>query len=593
MQYFKILFTSTFTFLKQSQAYFRSVLLMHGFLLLICLPLLSKASYFILVHNQIQFLALSNLPVLIHQHPIALLALVGIALLILLLAFFEFTFLLLSVYFIQIKRPLALQALLKMTFAQLRHLRIGTFFFFLYYCLLILPLGGLGYHSDLLTKFKIPAFILDYILMNRRIVAGLFILVYLGLLYLGLRLIFTLPNIILQQMTFKKALTSSWQFTHQKIGSLLGRLLLIGAALIGFTGLTFFLLIQLQALIETHTSVGLPSAVVIMTLLQAAMLINLVLSTVAVFFIVIDYLLADPQFVQPTFNYATLKLSVPLSGRWLLFVANCVLIGVGTYNWDYLRSVTIQQPLSISHRGVSQKDGVQNSISALRKTTRLKPDYVEMDVQLTKDHQFVVFHDFQLAPLTGHSGTPQSKTLAQLTKMTVHEHRQSAPIASFDDYLARANQLHQKLLIEIKTPTTDNPGLVQHFLNKYQANIEAHGHMVQSLNWHIVEAVKKAAPKIQTGYILPFNFIGPPISNADFYAVEMTTVNSHFIQAAHQENKAVFVWTPNDQQAVQRMMYFGADGVVTDNLTAVKQAKQQNNQRHYADKLAYYVIGIG
>lgn len=593
MQYFKTLFTSTFTFLKQSQAYFRSVLLMHGFLLLICLPLLSKASYFILVHNQIQFLALSNLPALIHQHPIALLALVGIALLILLLAFFEFTFLLLSVYFIQIKRPLALQALLKMTFAQLRHLRIGTFFFFLYYCLLILPLGGLGYHSDLLTKFKIPAFILDYILMNRRIVAGLFILVYLGLLYLGLRLIFTLPNIILQQMTFKKALTSSWQFTHQKIGSLLGRLLLIGAALIGFTGLTFFLLIQLQALIEIHTSVGLPSAVVIMTLLQAAMLINLVLSTVAVFFIVIDYLLADPQFVQPTFNYATLKLSVPLSGRWLLFVANCVLIGVGTYNWDYLRSVTIQQPLSISHRGVSQKDGVQNSISALRKTTRLKPDYVEMDVQLTKDHQFVVFHDFQLAPLTGHSGTPQSKTLAQLTKMTVHEHRQSAPIASFDDYLARANQLHQKLLIEIKTPTTDNPGLVQHFLNKYQANIEAHGHMVQSLNWHIVEAVKKAAPKIQTGYILPFNFIGPPISNADFYAVEMTTVNSHFIQAAHQENKAVFVWTPNDQQAVQRMMYFGADGVVTDNLTAVKQAKQQNNQRHYADKLAYYVIGIG
>lgn len=593
MQYFKTLFTSTFTFLKQSQAYFRSVLLMHGFLLLICLPLLSKASYFILVHNQIQFLALSNLPVLIHQHPIALLALVGIALLILLLAFFEFTFLLLSVYFIQIKRPLALQALLKMTFAQLRHLRIGTFFFFLYYCLLILPLGGLGYHSDLLTKFKIPAFILDYILMNRRIVAGLFILVYLGLLYLGLRLIFTLPNIILQQMTFKKALTSSWQFTHQKIGSLLGRLLLIGAALIGFTGLTFFLLIQLQALIETHTSVGLPSAVVIMTLLQAAMLINLVLSTVAVFFIVIDYLLADPQFVQPTFNYATLKLSVPLSGRWLLFVANCVLIGVGTYNWDYLRSVTIQQPLNISHRGVSQKNGVQNSISALRKTTRLKPDYVEMDVQLTKDHQFVVFHDFQLAPLTGHSGTPQSKTLAQLTKMTVHEHRQSAPIASFDDYLARANQLHQKLLIEIKTPTTDNPGLVQHFLNKYQANIEAHGHMVQSLNWHIVEAVKKAAPKIQTGYILPFNFIGPPISNADFYAVEMTTVNSHFIQAAHQENKAVFVWTPNDQQAVQRMMYFGADGVVTDNLTAVKQAKQQNNQRHYADKLAYYVIGIG
>lgn len=593
MQYFKKLFLNTFTFLKQSQAYFRSVLLMHGFLLLICLPLLSKASYFILVHYQIQFLALSNLPVLIHQHPFALLALVGIALLILLLAFFEFTFLLLSVYFIQIKRPLALQALLKMTVAQITHLRIGTIFFFLYYYILIIPLGGLGYHSDLLTKFKLPAFILDYIITNRRLIAVLGLLIYLSLLYIGLRLIFTLPNIILQQMSLKKALHTSWHFTHHQLVTLVGRLLLIVGGLVGFTAVSFFLLIQLQAFIETHTSVGFQSAVLLMTLLQVVVLINLVLSTVAIFFVLVDYLLSDSQFNQPTINYSSLKLSVPLNSGLLLLVATVTLIGAGFYNWDYLHAVSIQQPISISHRGVSQKNGVQNSLTALNQTHRLKPDYVEMDVQLTKDHQFVVFHDFQLAPLTGHSGTPQSKTLAQLTNMTVREHKRTAPIASFDDYLALANQRHQKLLIEIKTPTTDNPGLVQKFLAKYQTNIETHDHMVQSLNWQVVEDVKKAAPQIQTGYILPFNFIGPPISHADFYAVEMTTVNRHFIQAAHQEKKAVFVWTPNDQQAVQRMMYFGADGVITDNLKAVEQAQNQHIKPHYADKLAFYVMGIG
>nr|WP_251945351.1 glycerophosphoryl diester phosphodiesterase membrane domain-containing protein [Latilactobacillus sakei] len=192
---------------------------MHGFLLLICLPLLSKASYFILVHNQIQFLALSNLPALIHQHPIALLALVGIALLILLLAFFEFTFLLLSVYFIQIKRPLALQALLKMTFAQITHLHIGTVFFFLYYYVLIIPLGGLGYHSDLLTKFKLPAFILDYIITNRRLIAILCLLIYLGLLYVGLRLIFTLPNDYLATNAFKKGAAHELAFHTSPIGT--------------------------------------------------------------------------------------------------------------------------------------------------------------------------------------------------------------------------------------------------------------------------------------------------------------------------------------------------------------------------------------
>ncbi|WP_208422250.1 glycerophosphodiester phosphodiesterase [Latilactobacillus fragifolii] len=593
MPSFKTLFTGTFTLLKQSPVYFRSVILMHGFLLLICLPLLGKASYFILVHNQIQFLALSNLPTLIHQHPIALLVFLGIGLSTLLLAFFELTFLLLSVYFIQIKQPLPLQTLLKMTFTQIAHLRNGTVLFFLYYYVLIMPWSAFGYHADLLTKFKLPAFILDYIITNRRLVGILCLLIYLGLLYGGLRLILTLPYIILQHMPLKKAMRTSWHFTHQYLIRLVGRLLLIIGMLIGFTGIIFYLLIQLQAFIETHTAAGFSSAVILMTLLQAILLINWGLSLVTIFFVIIDCLLSDSQFNHPTVIYASLKRNMPFSGNLWMLVAIISLVGVGVYNWHTLHAITIHKPLSISHRGVSQKKGVQNSLTALNQTHRLKPNYVEMDVQLTKDRQFVVFHDFQLAPLTGYSGTPQSKTLAQLTKMTVREHQQTAPIASFDDYLARANQCHQKLLIEIKTPTTDNPELVRHFLNKYQANIEAHGHMVQSLNWHVVEAVKQAAPKIQTGYILPFNFSGPPISSADFYAVEMTTVNRHFIQAAHQENKAVFVWTPNDYQAVHRMMYFGADGVITDNLKAVEQAKSRNKQFHYAEQLAYYVIGIG
>ncbi|MEJ1295625.1 hypothetical protein QY895_02880 [Latilactobacillus sakei] len=41
------------------------------------------------------------------------------------------------------------------------------------------------------------------------------------------------------------------------------------------------------------------------------------------------------------------------------------------------------------------------------------------------------------------------------------------------------------------------------------------------------------------------------------------------------------------------MMYFGADGVITDNLKAVEQAQNQHIKPHYADKLAFYVMGIG
>lgn len=40
-----------------------------------------------------------------------------------------------------------------------------------------------------------------------------------------------------------------------------------------------------------------------------------------------------------------------------------------------------------------KKNGVQNTIPAMEATAKSKPDYVEMDIQETKDHQFVVFHD--------------------------------------------------------------------------------------------------------------------------------------------------------------------------------------------------------
>lgn len=41
------------------------------------------------------------------------------------------------------------------------------------------------------------------------------------------------------------------------------------------------------------------------------------------------------------------------------------------------------------------------------------------------------------------------------------------------------------------------------------------------------------------------------------------------------------------------MMYFGADGVITDNMSAVGRAMTDANHITYSDKLLYYVAGLG
>jgi glycerophosphoryl diester phosphodiesterase len=145
-----------------------------------------------------------------------LLSLTLILLLILLAVFFEFTFLLLSVYFIKKKQPIRLRQLLRMTFLQIRKLRPMTFLFFLFYFFLILPIGGLSFNSDLLSKVKIPAFIMDFIFTNRVLIISAVVLGYLLLIYLGIRVIFALPEMILRDLPFRQAIRESLQATKRR-----------------------------------------------------------------------------------------------------------------------------------------------------------------------------------------------------------------------------------------------------------------------------------------------------------------------------------------------------------------------------------------
>ncbi len=135
-------------------------------------------------------------------------------------------------------------------------------------------------------------------------------------------------------------------------------------------------------------------------------------------------------------------------------------------SWTYVEGFMDTVPLTISHRGVDEENGVQNTIPAMEATAKSKPDYVEMDIQETKDHQFVVFHDPTLKDLAGIDIPPQKLTLAELTNTVVSENGKKALIPSFDDYLAAAEKVNQKLLVEIKVSPFDSPKMVENFSKK-------------------------------------------------------------------------------------------------------------------------------
>ena len=157
-------------------------------------------------------------------------------------------------------------------------------------------------------------------------------------------------------------------------------------------------------------------------------------------------------------------------GTVILFLGLAVV--VGTYNADFLSKPGSVKPITVSHRGVDNGNGAQNSIAALIKTSEdTHPDYVEMDIQETKDQQFVVFHDFNMKALTGEDVKPNKITLEEATQFTVKDNGKEEHVVSFDEYLSEANRLNQKLMIEIKPTKDDTPEMIDNFLQKNGENI--------------------------------------------------------------------------------------------------------------------------
>lgn len=599
LTYLKRSLGNAWDFLKGTQAYFRDVLIMHGFILFICLPLLGSTTRFILRRGAIDYLSSDNITIIISQHPGVLLSLIAVLLTILLLVYFEFTFLLMSVYFIKKQVPVSLKQLLELTFFQLKKIRPLTFLFFLAYFLLILPISGLSFNSDLLSKVKIPAFIMDFIFANRWIVVSTFIIFYLLLAYIGIRLIFALPEMILRDRPFKQAVKESWLLTKARFFAILGQFIVIGGSILLLSTAGYLLIITLQIIVEEFLpDYSLISAVFAMSVLQGVLLFNIVMSTVGIFYIIIDFMddegfLPDiPKWFTP--QPSNKKYSAVKNTGIILFA---VFFGIGVclYNMDYLTSAAQTRPITVSHRGVSGNNSAQNTLAALEKTSAAyHPDYVEMDVQETKDGQFVVMHDFNLRQLTGVDKAPQDLTLKELEKLTVKENGVEEPVVSFDDYLKKADELNQKLLIEIKNSKKDSKDVITRFVTKYEKHILEKKHILQSLTYQTVSDLKKANPNFYVGYILPFNIVGPPVTPADFLTMEYSTINRNFIDSAHQDGKKVYVWTINDSDAISRMMFYGVDGIITDRMDLLNEnVKITDEEITYSDKLLNFVLGVG
>ncbi|MCR1903956.1 glycerophosphodiester phosphodiesterase [Lactobacillus taiwanensis] len=548
------------------------------------IPVFRYVTTGILKVGAIPFISYQNIIIIITTHTLVFLCLILELAILLLVIYGGFALILLGIREIS-QEKFTFRFLLKELIQTYKSVRISSVLLLALYFLLIVPFADIVYRTPLLAKIQIPEFILDFLMRNVWLASGLIIFYILAFIF-GIRLILTLPIMIYQRKKTLVAMKESWKLTsHKQWLTILSRLVVLGISA-GLILFVFYLLVYFCQLGLDHLSKAVSFGFATFNLILVQAISEFVAIGISVISILIVIKPLDDFIVQTQVTSEKRK-SIKIMDLCLITI---FLLAAGVNNILYLKGTEMQRPITISHRGVSDKNGVQNTIPALKKTAKLHPDYVEIDLHETKDKQFVVMHDENLKKLAGIDKTPKDLTLNQLTKIMLHEDGHHAKIASFDQYLKAAAKLKQKLLIEVKTTPNDSPKMLERFNKKYGKLILKRNYQVQSLDYRVIEGLHQINPKLFVLYIQPYNFTYPQ-SLADGYSMEYSTLNNDFIWQAQLQNKPVYAWTVNESHIMMKMMYENVNGIITDRLVELNNTiKDFEDKRSNANKLLNYIL---
>ena len=543
----------------------------------IWLPLNSVIAGFLLSQTGYLFISYNNIFSIIKNAPIVSLGFVVLIAINLLVAYFQLSILFIGARHLLYHEKRTLieysRKVFRESLAFMKKLTISKALFIFLFVAMLFPFIRKIFKIYYFNKIVIPEFIQTY--MEDKYWIWWVAIISLSLLffYVSVRLMFALPKVFYEKMSVKDSVLYSLEKTKNNFWFYAWNLFLI----IVKTNLFFYLplipILSIQFIVDSITQ----KESLVLAIINFALIKNFHYMALTYFLIKFSSFLTGEELdIMPRREKDHIM-------RWGVMVCASTFFAIEGYN--YLEAPVVNPPLVISHRGVSNGNGVQNTIQSLEKTAQLKPDLIEMDIQETKDGQFVMMHDANLRGLAGLNKTPQDLTLEELQQIDIHENGYTTKISSFDDYLNRANELHQKLLIEIKTSHKDSPQMMDHFLEKYAAKIKVYGHQMQSLDYHVVEKVTQYDKDIPIYFILPYNSVFPR-TNATGYTMEYSTLDEYFVTKLWNTEQKLYVWTINSSESFDKSFRLGVNGMITDNLKMIKdELETAQEDPEYTDLL--------
>ena len=231
-------------------------------------------------------------------------------------------------------------------------------------------------------------------------------------------------------------------------------------------------------------------------------------------------------------------------------------------------------PLAFAHRGGIQ-DFPENSLSAFKGAHALGFTYMETDVHATKDQKLVAFHDHRLDRVTQAKGNISDYDYADLAKILVDG---DEPIPLLEDLLEEIPEA--KFNIDPKHDAAVEP-LINVIINTNSINRICVGSFSDERIKSVARAIgpdlcigmgPKSISKMQLSKVTK-NLLRPPYGDCAQVPSRVKGVQfitREFVKRAHNLGKVVHAWTINEVNEMEYLLDLGVDGIMTDNLTALK-----------------------
>jgi glycerophosphoryl diester phosphodiesterase len=240
-------------------------------------------------------------------------------------------------------------------------------------------------------------------------------------------------------------------------------------------------------------------------------------------------------------------------------------------------------PIPFAHRGGSP-DGRENSMVAFERAIGLGYRYLETDVRATADGVLVAFHDATLDRVTDRTGPIARLGFSEVAKARIAGRE---PIPRLEEILAAWPAA--RLNIDVKAESAIGPltevlhrarawdrVCVTSFSYRRLRHTRARMRLLSgrdvctALSPLGVATLRARSVSGPLGRLVRLAELGVPCAQVPPRVGRTPLVTEAFLATAHSLGLQVHVWTVNDPAEMERLLDLGVDGIITDEIKALR-----------------------